>query len=112
MDPIRALMCYSTETSYVAMGLEVLAYAKSNKRFPTYILMQKVWNKIKQLQAVEGFTSYSPIWANGHYEELSSLECGARWRRHGVTHLKHIFVDGKMLFYYMQLHPGMDCHRD
>lgn len=73
LDPIRALMCYTTSTKDVAEVLEALAYAKSRKRFATYVLVQKVWNKLRQLQNVDGFTSYSPIWANGHYEELQLL---------------------------------------
>lgn len=115
-DPIRALMRHTTSTTDVAEGLEALTYAKSNKRFLTYVLMQKVWNKLRQLQNVYGFTSYSPIWTNGHYDELQLLGGGGRG---AVTLLKHIFADGKlrpfsalreqfclphsMLFYYMQL---------
>lgn len=56
-----ALMCQVTRVNEVAMGL-VLAFAKSNKRFPMYVLMQKVWNKTRQLQDVTSFTSYNPIW--------------------------------------------------
>lgn len=73
LDLIRALMCHATGTNYVTLGLDALVYAKSNKRFPTYVLMQKVWNKFRQLQAEGGFTSYSLIWANVYYEELQSL---------------------------------------
>lgn len=112
-------MCHASGHDDVPTGMKALAYAKSNKRFPTYALMQKIWNKLRQLQGVEGFTKYSPIWANRYYEELMWLDCGARWRRYGVTHVRHIFTVGKlipfhelrekfhilqsMLFYYLQL---------
>lgn len=41
-DPIKALICHTTGVADVAMGLEALVYAKSNKWFPTYALIQKV----------------------------------------------------------------------
>lgn len=103
----------------VAEGLETLVYAKSNTKFPTFALLQKIWNKARHLQAIKGFIKYNPIWNNGYYPELQFLTCGARWRKHGVTHLNHIFEVGKlssfsdmqerfrlprtMYFYYMQL---------
>lgn len=59
-------------------SLEALAYAKSNKQFPTFALVQKIWNKARQLQMVEGFTKYSPIWDNGYYPELQTLTRGAQ----------------------------------
>lgn len=62
-----ALMCLAARVDEVAIGLEALVFAKSNKQFPMYVLMQKVWNKTRQIQDVTGFTSYSPIWDNGHY---------------------------------------------
>lgn len=70
VDSITALGGHVTEVNDVAMGLEAIYYAKCNKRFPTYVLMQKVWNKTRQLLAVTGFTSYIPIWPNGYYSEL------------------------------------------
>lgn len=38
-----------TGTPNIATGLEALAFTKSNNLFPTYVLMQKVWNKVRQL---------------------------------------------------------------
>ena len=81
----------------IVTGLESLQCAKSNKLFPTYALMQKIWNKARQLQNIEGFTGHSPIWNNRYYEELMTLSCGERWRRYGVTHLVHIFSGGRLL---------------
>lgn len=60
LDPIRGLMCHATGKTDVSMGLEALVYAKSNKRSLTCVFMQEVWNKLGQLQAVDGFTVYSP----------------------------------------------------
>lgn len=47
VDPIKALMCQVTGVNDVAEGLESLVYAKSNKRSPTFALIQKVWNKFR-----------------------------------------------------------------
>lgn len=69
-DPIRTLMGHVTRILDEVEALEALAYAKSNKRFPTYALVQKVCNKARQLQSVEGFTKFSPIWNNRYYLEL------------------------------------------
>lgn len=68
-DPTTALLRYVTEMHNVATGLEALAFTKSNKLFPTYILLQKVWNKLGQLQDITGFTGYNPIWDNRHFKE-------------------------------------------
>lgn len=122
-EPIRALMCHVTGFADVPTGMEALAYAKSNKLFPTYVLMQNIWNKLRQLQEVEGFTGQSPIWNNGYYEELQSLDCGVQWERHKVARMRHIFAVRKLIpfqvlreqfhlpnsmyFYYMQLHHAV-----
>lgn len=55
-------------------GLEAMAFAKSNRLLLTYILIQKVWNKAKQLRQVTGFTHYSPIWQNHNYPELAKTQ--------------------------------------
>lgn len=39
----------------------------------------------------------SPIWNNKYYGELLSLTCAEQWRSHGVTHLVHIFSNGRLL---------------
>lgn len=62
VDPTTALLHHVTGVhNNVAMGLEALAYMKSNKLFPTYVLMQKIWNKARHLKEVNGFTGHSPI---------------------------------------------------
>lgn len=58
--------------------------------------MQKIWNKVRQLQDITGFTGYSPIWDNKYYKELQSLTCAARWKSCCITHLVHIFSSGKL----------------
>lgn len=56
--------------SNVARGLEALGFSKSNKLFPTYVLMQKVCNKARQIQQATEYTNYSPIWDNDNYSDL------------------------------------------
>ena len=75
-------------------ALEAQAFAKPHKKFPTFSLIQKVWNKVKYVQNAEGYTKYSPIWQNDTYIELAKLQSGARWRQYGITHLTHIFRNG------------------
>lgn len=41
INPVMALLHHVTGVHNVAMGMEALAYTKSNKLFPTYVLMQK-----------------------------------------------------------------------
>lgn len=48
VNPTTALLHHVTGMYNVAMGWKALAYTKSNKLFPTYMLMQKVWNKVRQ----------------------------------------------------------------
>lgn len=95
-DPMMALLTQITGRQNVATGLQALAFTKSNKLFPTYVLMQKIWNKVRQLQGVNGFTGYNPIWDNRYYKKLQSLPRAARWRSFGVTHLVYIIANGKM----------------
>lgn len=117
------MLHHITGVNNVAMGLEVLSYAKSNKLFPTYVLMQKVWNKARQLQDINGFTGFRSTWDSGHYEELQSFPCGPRWKQCGITLMIHIVSSGKlnsfaslqakfnlpqsMYFPYMQLHHAV-----
>lgn len=61
VNSTTALMCHVTGVSDMAMGLEALAYANSNKRFPTYVLMQKEWNKTRQL-LLQSVTRWKKIW--------------------------------------------------
>lgn len=80
------------------MGLEVLSYSKSNKLFPTYVnvIMQKIWNKVRQMQEVTGFARYSPIWDIAYYGEMKLLQYGAKWRQYGIMLLSHAFENGKL----------------
>lgn len=55
------ILIYTTKMVNVPTGFEAAAFAKSNRLLPTYALIQKIWNKGKQLQWVTGFTLYSPI---------------------------------------------------
>lgn len=45
MRVAMALLHHIAGIHNVAMGLVTLAYTKSNKLFPMYVLMQKIWNK-------------------------------------------------------------------
>lgn len=83
VNSTTALLHYVTGVDNVAEGLEGLIFAKSNKLFPTFVLMQKVWNKARQLQDIHSCTRCSPIWGNGHYAELQSLSSGPGWKLHG-----------------------------
>lgn len=80
-------------------GLEAQRLQKPNKQMPTYTLIQKVWNKVKQLQHVTGYTAYSPIWENNSYEELAKIKQGPRWHPLGITHLRHIFLEWKTVVF-------------
>ena len=109
-------------------GLEALWYAKSNKRFPTYVLMQKVWNKVRMMQGVTGYTKYSPIWDNLHYREIAKIPYGSRWKQHGISLMSHIVRAGRlrpfaelradfqlptsMHFYYLQLKHAFEAQRE
>lgn len=125
-DPSAHILRFTSRRE-VADGLEALQYNKSNKLFPTYALMQKIWNKVRMLQGVEGFTRYSPIWENNHYSEIAKIPYGPKWQQYGVSHMVHIIGDGKlrpfselreafqlpgsMLFYYRQLKHAIDAQR-
>lgn len=117
-----------THRDSISEGFESQAFRKPNKHFPTYNLIQKIWNKAKHMQRVTSFTKYSPIWHNTSYEELAKLQQGARWKHFGVTHLHHIFKDGALLsfcelqivfaspmfmyYYYAQLHNAIRAQGD
>lgn len=102
-DSTTVLMGHVTGTRDVDMGLEALAYAKINKQFPTFVLIQKIWNKTRQLQNVTGFTNYSPIWDNKYYPELLPLDSVPRWKKYRIARLKHIFCNST-------LSPFADLH--
>lgn len=91
------LMLIGTGAETIPLGLEAQLFHKSNKLTPTLTLIQKVWNKGRQLQEVTGFTEYSPIWGNLSYVELAKLQQGPRWRSFGVILLSHIFSNGRLL---------------
>lgn len=87
VDPTTNLLLYVMGVDIVAMGLEVLAFSKSNKLFPTYVLIQKNWNEVKQMQDVADFTRFSPIGGNGNYSDLKSLQYGAKLKFYGIAHM-------------------------
>lgn len=91
------LMLFTPGAETIPMGLEAQKFIRSNKQTPTLSLIQKIWNKGRQLQGVQGFTDFSPIWENRTYVELAKLQQGPRWHVHGVTLLSHIFENGKLL---------------
>ncbi|PIO41169.1 hypothetical protein AB205_0205770, partial [Aquarana catesbeiana] len=121
--PIRSsselVMLHTVKKYSVPTALEAMNFGKSNKKYPTYDLIQKIWSKTKYMQGVTGFTDYSPIWFNDTYPELAKMQNGAIWRRYGVLYIRQIFQHGKlhtfetlqrlfelpqsMRFYYMQL---------
>lgn len=117
-DPSAQLLRFTVKCEALD-GLEALHYNKSNKLFPTYALMQKIWNKTRMLQKIQGYTKYSPIWENNHYMEIAKIPYGRKWKQYGLSHMTHIFQDGKlrsfselreafrlplsMHFYYQQL---------
>lgn len=128
MGSSARLMLLGSGAESIPEGLEAQKFQKPNKLMPTYTLLQKVWNKTKQLQDVHGFMTYSPIWDNSTYAELAKIQQGPQWGRLGITHLKHIFHNGallpfrelqskyalpsNMLFYYLQLLHAVKAQGD
>lgn len=53
----------------VPAALEALAFGKPDKLYLIYNLIQKIWNKMKYLQGVTGYTEFSLIWSNETYPE-------------------------------------------
>lgn len=60
LDSSLRLLSFTTEMG-VADGLEALRFSKSNKLYPTYALMQKIWNNARTIQGVMGFLAPSGI---------------------------------------------------
>lgn len=54
-DSFNQLLSYTVGVGVVD-GLEALHFSKSNKIYPTFTLMQTIWNKVRMLQNVTGFT--------------------------------------------------------
>lgn len=50
------ILVYTAKVSDFPAGLEAVDFAKSNRLLTTYTLLQKIWNRTKQLQRVTGFT--------------------------------------------------------
>lgn len=88
LDSSLYFLLHTSEVPNLPAGLEAEIFVKSKCPLPTYTLIQKVWNKSKQLQRVIGF---SPIWHNNHYPELAKLQQAPRWRKWGITHLYYSF---------------------
>lgn len=95
-DSTLSLMLYFSRASTHAKGLEVQLFSKPNKQYQTYMLIQKIWEKAKQLQRVIN-TSYSSFWNNHTYTGLAKLRHAAKWWVFRVTHLKHIFDNAHLL---------------
>lgn len=112
-------MLHTVGGQSIPTALEASAFGKPQKSFPTYSLIQKIWNKVRYLQGATGFNEFSPIWANESYPELAKLQHADRWKRHGIFYLTQVISNGKLLsfetlrekyglpqhmqFYYMQL---------
>lgn len=71
---LARLLLIGSGAETIPMGLEAQMFHKSNKLTPTFTVIQKIWNKGRQLQEVTGFTEYSPIWGNFSYVELAKLK--------------------------------------
>lgn len=92
-----SIMLHHTRSASLPEDLESQLFAKSNRLFPTYRLMHKIWGKFKQLLEVTGFTNFSLIWNNTTYHELAKCIYAPNWGAYGITHMKHIFRAGKLL---------------
>lgn len=98
------LLLVGTGADSIPEGLEEQAIQQSNKQKTTYALLQKVWNKSKQLQSVTGYIAYTPFWGNHTYAELAKIQQGLRWRAWGITLLFQVFHCERLL-------PFTDLHR-
>lgn len=76
LDSSLCILLYTLKMPCLPIDLEAETFAKSNRLLPTYCLIQKIWNKAKQLQQVTAFSHFSPIWHNIHYPELAKLQTG------------------------------------
>lgn len=85
---------------------------------PTLMLIQKIWNKGKQLQGVIGFTEYSPLWGNHSYLWLAKLQQGPRWNAFGATLLSFLELQNRfnlpttMLYSHLQLRHAVCMQGD
>lgn len=96
---ITCIMLLFMHRKSIPKGLASQAFGKPNKQFPTYNLIQKIWNKTKQLQRVLGFAKYSPVQHNGTCEEPETIQQGTRWRQFWIPQ-HHIFKDGVLLPFF------------
>lgn len=78
LNPSTRPLLHTVDQIEIASGLGGLELSKSNKLYPSYVLMQRTWNKPRQLQQVTGFTRFSPIWGNAHYSDLALIHYGAK----------------------------------
>lgn len=107
-DSTLAVLLHFSKAHSLAEGLKGQLFSKPNKEFLMCRLLQKIWEKAKPLQKVTGHTGYSPTWDNYSYTELAKLQHGTRWCVYGVTHIKHIIIDGHLLpFAQLQARYGL-----
>lgn len=59
-----AVMSHTTQRGSIVLALEAQAFGLPHKRYLTYNLIQKVWNKTKYLQNVTVYMEFSPIRCN------------------------------------------------
>lgn len=52
----QQLLLHTVRKGPVPVALEALAFAKPHKKYPTFNLIQKIWNKARYIQSVEGYT--------------------------------------------------------
>lgn len=65
-----AVMSHTTQRGSIVLALEAQDFGILHERYPTYNLIQKVWNKTKYIQNVTGYTEFSPIQCNDTCMEL------------------------------------------
>lgn len=75
-------------------------FQKPNRQKYTYIFIQKIWNKSKQLQLVTDYTAYRPIWRNHIYAKLAKLQQVPRWRAWGITFLFQVLEYGRLMSFW------------
>ena len=63
-------------------------------QYPTLILIDKIWNKTKQLLQYTGYNSWSRIWRNSNYPELNKLQGFIDWERWGIKYISQLYDGG------------------
>lgn len=73
------------------------------KRYPTLVLMHKVWWKLRDMYSIVGCTSYTPIWNTPWLPELCKLEDFSSWQSQGVRRVSHLITGEGDLKQFSQL---------